>query len=78
MLKEREERNKKPKGDKKIESCMVRANQAHTKVSFFSSFFFFFSMKKCNESLFALQIISLKPSNSEWSTLAGEGKQGAN
>lgn len=75
MLKEREERNKKPKGDKKIESCMVRANQAHTKVRFF---FFFFSMKKCNESLFALQIISLKPSNFERSTLAGAGRKRAN
>lgn len=74
MLKEREERNKKPKGDKKIESCMVRANQAHTKVRFF----FFLSIKTCNESLFALQIISLKLSNFEWNALAGGGRERAN
>lgn len=52
---------------------MVRANQAYTKVSFF-----FFTMKKCNESLFALQIISVKLSNFVWSTLAGGGRERGN
>jgi len=62
---------KKPKGDRKIESCVVRANQSYTKVSFF------LSMKKHNESLFALQIISVKLSNFEWSTLAeGDRERG--